>query len=335
MDVSELGEFGLIARLEELLAAQAADELAGRLAVGIGDDAAVWKADGYAALATTDTLVAGIHLLPEKTPWRDAGWKALAVNVSDIAAMGGTPEFALVTLALPEGTRAEDLDELYQGLAEACREYGVVVAGGDVVRAPTFSITVALTGRAGLDELGEPLVLRRDGGSAGDVVAVTGALGGSAGGLRALRDGTEAPALIERHLRPRPRVDAGRAAIIAGIRCAIDVSDGLLQDLGHICRASRLGAVVWRDKLPVDEALSGAFEREEALSLAATGGEDYELLLTGSQEQIDALARAIDVPVTVIGELVIQPDHRPALLDENAQDVTPADAGWDHLRKRG
>jgi thiamine-monophosphate kinase len=335
MDVSDLGEFGLIARLEELLAAQASDELAGRLVVGIGDDAAVWKADGYAALATTDTLVAGVHLLPEKTPWRDAGWKALAVNVSDIAAMGGTPEFALVTLALPEATRAEDIDELYQGLAEACREYGVVVAGGDIVRAPVFSITVALTGRAGLDELGEPLVLLRDGATAGDLIAVTGALGGSAGGLRALRDGIDARALLERHLRPQARLDAGRAAIAAGIRCAIDVSDGLLQDLGHVCRESRLGAVVWRDKLPIDPALNEAFDHEEALLLAATGGEDYELLLTGSQEQVDKLAHAIDLPVTVIGEMVIQADHRPALLDESAQDVTPDVAGWDHLRKRG
>jgi len=335
MDVSELGEFGLIARLEELLAAQSGDELAGRLVAGIGDDAAVWRADGHAALATTDTLVAGVHLLPEKTPWRDAGWKALAVNVSDIAAMGGTPEFALVTLALPEAARVEDIEELYQGLAEACREYRVVIAGGDIVRAPVFSITVALTGRAELDELGEPLVLRRDGASAGDVIAVTGALGGAAGGLLALRDGTDAPALVERHLRPQPRLEAGRAALAAGVRCAIDVSDGLLQDLGHVCRASRLGAVVWRDKLPVEPVLCETFEREEAFALAATGGEDYELLLTGSQEQIDDLARRIDLPVTVIGELVIQAEHRAALLDENAQDVTPPDAGWDHLRKRG
>jgi len=240
-----------------------------------------------------------------------------------------------VTLALPEGARAEDIDELYRGVAEACRAYGVVVAGGDIVRAPVFSITVALTGRAELDELGEPLVLRRDAASAGDVIAVTGALGGAAGGLLALREGKDVPALVERHLRPQPRIEAGHAALAAGVRCAIDVSDGLLQDLGHVCRASRLGAVVWRDKLPVDPALCDVVERDEAFALAATGGEDYELLLTGSQEQIDDLARHVDLPVTVIGELVIQTEHRPALLDENAQDVTPPVEGWDHLRKRG
>ena len=336
MDVSEVGEFGLIGRLAGLLAGVEGNDLANQLAVGIGDDAAVWKANGLAVLATTDTMVEGVHFLAGKTPWRDIGWKALAVNVSDIAAMGGTPEYALATLALPEGARVEDIEELYQGLGEACLAYRVVVAGGDVVRAPVFSITIALTGRAELDAAGEPLVLRRDAAVAGDLVAVTGALGGAAGGLRALREGREgAAALVQRHLRPQARVAAGKAALAAGVRCAIDVSDGLLQDLGQVCRASRLGAVVWRDKLAIDPALTRTFDADEALELAATGGEDYELLVTGAQTQLDELARRIDLPVTVIGEIVIQADHRAALLDENAKEIALPQAGWDHLRKRG
>ena len=283
MKVSELGEFGLIARLAEALAAQPPADSASRLAVGIGDDAAVWRIDAGALIATTDTLVAGVHFLPERRPWRDLGWKALAVNVSDVAAMGGTPELALVTLAVPEDTQVESIDELYAGLAEAAAAYGVAIAGGDVVRSPTFLISVTLTGRAELDGAGEPLVLRRNAAQAGNLVAVTGHLGGAAGGLRALRQGepdTEATrSLIKRHLRPQARLQAGRAALAAGVRCAIDVSDGLLQDLGHVCRASGLGAVVRRDKLPIDPALSHACDPEEALRYAAAGGEDYELLL--------------------------------------------------------
>lgn len=339
MRLSELGEFGLIERLTELLASEGDGEPAGRLSVGLGDDAAVWRSDGGAIIATTDTLVAGVHYLPDRTPWRDLGWKALAVNVSDVAAMGGTPEFALVTLALPEDTEAERIDELYRGLAEAAQAYGVAIAGGDVVRAPTAVITVALTGRAELDAAGKPLVLRRDAAQTGDLVAATGCLGGAAGGLHCLREDTDnseaARTLIQRHLRPNARVEAGVAAVTAGIRCAIDVSDGLLQDLGHVCRASRLGAVVRRDKLPIDPALSELFEPEEALHYAVAGGEDYELLLAGSREQITELSRHVDLQVTIIGEMVSDAECQARLLDESGGEIEIPATGWDHLRPEG
>jgi thiamine-monophosphate kinase len=250
--------------------------------------------------------------------------------------MGGTPELALITLGLPPDREVEQLDELYAGLTEALDRFGGVIAGGDIVRSPVFFISVALTGRAALDGGGEPLVLRRDAAREGDVVAVTGALGGAAGGLRALQDakqpeGAAAP-LIKRHLRPQPRLKAGQAALAAGVRCAIDVSDGLLQDLGHVCRASKLGAVVWRDKLPVDPALLGAFPPDEALAMAATGGEDYELVLVGAQEAIEAAGKESDVPLTVIGEMVIDGKHEPKLLDEAGREVALPSRGWDHLR---
>jgi thiamine-monophosphate kinase len=335
--VSELGEFGLIERLAELLASQrSSSAFSDRLVVGIGDDAAVWRAEGSAIVATTDTLVSGVHFLPERTPWRDLGWKALAVNVSDIAAMGAAPEFALVTLGLPAETEVEAIDDLYRGLAEAGEAYGVVIAGGDIVRSAQIVITVALCGRAELDASNEPLVLRRGAAVAGDLVAVTGTLGGAAGGLRLLRDGRTADegarALIERHLRPQARAQAGPAALAAGIRCAIDVSDGLLQDLRHVCKASRVGAVVWRDKLPIEPALTKLFDVEEALRMAASGGEDYELLLTGTQEQIEKLSKRIDVPVTVIGETVIDAGCEAKLLDEAGKEIDLPVVGWDHLK---
>ena len=336
MKASELGEFGLIERLAGALATQAGVEPAGRLAVGIGDDAAVWRANGSAIVATTDTLVSGVHFLAGRTPARDLGWKALAVNVSDVAAMGGVPEFALVTLGLPSDAEVDDIDELYRGLAEAGDAYQVVIAGGDIVSAPTFVVTIALAGRADIDEAGEPCVLRRGAAQMGDIIAVTGSLGGSAGGLRVLRDGVEesdaARALVQRHRRPQARVEAGRAAVAAGVRCAIDVSDGLLQDIGHVCRASKLGAVVWSDRLPLDPALTTVFEHDEVIRYAAAGGEDYELVLTGTQEQIDAVAARIDVPLTVVGEMVIQEEHRSSLLDESAKEIELPAAGWEHLR---
>jgi thiamine-monophosphate kinase len=340
MKVSDLGEFGLIERLEELLAAQGEAAFSERLVVGIGDDAAVWRADGHAIVATTDTLVAGVHFLPERTSWRDTGWKALAVNVSDIAAMGATPEFALVTLGLPADSDIEAVDDIYRGLAEAGDEYGVVIAGGDIVRSPGLFVSVALCGRPSaegeLDASGEPAVLRRSAAVAGDLVAVTGTLGGAAGGLRLLRDGDAgseaARALTERQSRPQARLAAGQAALAAGVRCAIDVSDGLLQDLQHICQMSRTGAVVWRDKLPVDPALAGLFDADEALALAASGGEDYELLITGAREQIEAVASRIDVPITVIGEVVIDPSFAAKLLDEGGKEIKLKIAGWDHLK---
>lgn len=338
MKVSELGEFGLIERLAEVLAAQrvSGDD---RLVLGIGDDAAVWRNDASAALTTTDTLVAGVHFHTDRTPWRDIGWKAIAVNVSDIAAMGGTPELALVTLALPEDSEVEHVEELYRGIAEAGAEYGVAIAGGDIVRSPTFAVTAALTGRAGLDGNGEPLVMRRDAAKAGDLVAVTGHLGGAAGGLAMLLEGREggdaaraASSLLDRHLRPQARPEAGRAALEAGIRCGIDVSDGLLQDLGHVCRASHLGAVVWQDKLPVDPALNELFTPEEAVRYAVSGGEDYELVLVGSREHVEEAGRGMEEGVTIIGEMVMEAENRATLLDESGRKVEMPTKGWDHLR---
>ena len=288
MNVSDLGEFGLIERLRSALPAAQSD----RLIVGIGDDAAVWHSGSGYTIATTDTMVAGMHFLPGAVAWRDVGWKALATNISDIAAMGGAPSFALVTLCLPPDTPVAAIDELYAGLRACAEVYGVTIAGGDIVSAPVFSITIALTGDAALDANGVPLLLRRNAAKVGDIVAVTGRLGASAGGLRALTDNaplTDARRhLIERHMRPQARVDAGRAAIEAGVRCAIDISDGLVQDLGHICNASGVGAELRLDRVPLDPDLVAEYG-DDAVAMATTGGEDYEMIVIGAE---DAIAKA-------------------------------------------
>ncbi|MCH8949547.1 MAG: hypothetical protein IIB87_04130 [Chloroflexi bacterium] len=154
--------------------------------------------------------------------------------------------------------------------------------------------------------------------------------------MRALHDGMEASestrALIARLRRPQARLAAGSAALAAGIRCGIDISDGLLQDLGHVCRASALGAVLRSDDLPIDPALADVFEPEQALQFAAAGGEDYELLFSGRREQIAELTREGDVPVTIIGEMVDDARAGVRLLDSAGREVELPDAGWDHLR---
>jgi thiamine-monophosphate kinase len=336
VDVGELGEFRLIDRLRKAVGVPSDDQLI----VGIGDDAAVWRtAPGGYTIATTDTMVEGVHFLPGRVAWNDVGWKALAANVSDIAAMGGRPTFALVTLCLPPGTPVEHIDALYAGLRECAEAYGVTVAGGDIVSSPVLTITIALLGEPSLSSAGEPQLLRRTAARVDDLIAVTAPLGGSAGGLRALLEGSERehPSLVEAHMRFWPRVDAGEAAIAAGIRCAIDISDGLVQDLGHICTASGVGAALYLHKIPLDDNLLQAY-RDDAVMMAATGGEDYELILVGPEAAIawadEALCEhlSMDGPqLHVVGRITTGKDVR--VLDEEGREIDVSNRGWDHLQR--
>ena len=324
--VAEIGEFGLIERLASVVGAGAPADLI----VGIGDDAAAWRVGDQVLLATTDTLVEGGHFLPEFSPWADVGWKVLAVNVSDIAAMGGEPLFALATLALPPETELAVADDIYTGLAECAREYGVTVAGGDIVRAPQISVTIALLGRAQLRE-GEPLLMRRDGAKAGDVIAVTGTLGDSAAGLWRMRKGaTEDDPLVRAHLRPLPRLEEAQEAARAGVECAIDVSDGLMRDLGHICEMSGLGADIREELLPLSDDLRSAYP-EDAVALACSGGEDYELIIAGDEETVERVSEETSAVLTVIGRMVESTEQQPRLLDRAGKELPIAVHGWDHL----
>jgi thiamine-monophosphate kinase len=339
MEVSELGEFELIARIREELGTQEAARATmgrrSRLLLGIGDDAALWQSPSGAQIATTDTLVAGVHFPEEGVLWADLGWRVLAVNVSDVAAMGGTPEYALVTLGLPPDFAVEDVLALYRGMTTLGEEYGVVIAGGDIVRAPKPFVTVALWGRASEGQRGEPLFLSRGAARAGDLIAVSGPLGNAAAGLRLLMQRRAPPRrtaeyLRRAYLRPRPQVDLGRALVIAGVRCAIDISDGLGLDLGHVCEESGLGARVYVDQLPVSDQLRSAFP-EEALGLAVSGGEDYELLFTGPVRIVDRVRGRFATPITVVGEMVEDDERRPRFLDDAGNEVAFETTGWEHF----
>jgi len=224
------------------------------------------------------------------------------------------------------------MDQLYEGLRDSGRVCGVYIIGGDVVRASEISITVAVIGRAEQRD-GEPLLLRRDAARPGDLIAVTGTLGDSAGGLRRLQDGAGPDdALVQRHLRPRPRLAEAGVAVQVGVRCGIDVSDGLLQDIGHICERSKAGAVVHAADVPISDKLRAACP-DEALQLACTGGEDYELVLVGSEAALNELMSELpDARITVIGEIVEDRAARVRLLDADGSEIRYERTGWDAFK---
>ncbi|HLH45898.1 MAG TPA: thiamine-phosphate kinase, partial [Acidimicrobiales bacterium] len=250
------GEFEAIDRIRALLPDPAPGE------IGIGDDAAVAPSPREPwTLLAVDTVVAGVHADLTLVGVDALGWKAVASNVSDIAAMGGRPARCVVSVAGPTGT---DLDALYRGVAEAARALDCPVVGGDLVSAPTLVVTVAVEGTV------DGVPLRRSGARPGDVLWITGPLGASAAGLRALRAGSAPPGLRAAHERPQPKVAEGLAARRAGATAMIDVSDGLAADLWHLAEASGVGFEL--DRVPI---AAGATE-DEALS----GGEDYQLVFS-------------------------------------------------------
>lgn len=329
MKVRELGEFGLI----ELIARTVGKAKRRDLVIGIGDDTAAWHTDKSIQLGTTDILIQNVHFTLDTATWRELGWKALAVNISDIAAMGGTPSFALVSLGLPAETEVDNIVELYRGMKKIASEFDVDIVGGNISRAPVVIIDVSLIGKAS-----GPL-LTRSGSVPGDQIAVTGYLGLSAAGLKILKSKPKlAPKTVaffrEAHLRPCPRVAEGQALVQQGVRAAIDLSDGLLSDLTHICKASHVGAKVWLNKLPIHPLLKSAFKKE-SLRVALSGGEDYELLFTARGEIINKLKDIMSTPITVIGEIVADKQRQIKLLDAHGKTVKWDERGWDHFKSPG
>ncbi|GAA5191593.1 thiamine-phosphate kinase [Ferrimonas gelatinilytica] len=270
---------------------------------GVGDDAAVLSLpSGSQLVVSTDTLVEGTHFLPEIDP-ADLAYKAVAVNLSDLAAMGAEPAWMTLALTLP-GVDEPWLKTFSESLFEIARYYGIALVGGDTTRGP-LSITLTIHGHVPQDR-----ALYRSGARVGDWIYVTGTLGDSAAGLRCLQGQLSASqshcqALVRRHLRPRPRVLAGRT--LRGLASsAMDLSDGLASDLTHILNASAVGAVIELDRLPLSEILLSVTERETALPWALAGGEDYELLFTVPEAQRGALKRAMSeagTPYTRIGQI--------------------------------
>ena len=300
MKISCVGEFGLI---EEIRKSSACSSPA--VVVGIGDDAAVMKMPASSVLlATTDLLIEHVHFDLSFTDFSSLGWKSAAVNLSDIAAMGGMPRFCLSSLAIPSGISVEAVKAFYRGFSSVLRAHNTMLVGGDTSSSKGgFVVSVTILG-----ETNKGMVISRSGAKRGDRVFVTGTLGDSGAGLEILKSGSrergaDARDLIAKHIRPVPRIEWGRQIALA--KCAssmIDISDGLSSDLSHICDASGVGAVLFSDKVPLSTSLLKSATRLEKnpLHYALSCGEDYELLFTVPEARMKTL-ETLKIPVTEIG----------------------------------
>jgi len=264
------------------------------VAVGVGDDAAVLAVGGARLAVTTDMMVEGVHFDLAYASPRDVGWRVMAANLSDLAAMGATPRWGFLSLGLRPGPTPALVEGLFDGMLELARTHGLRLVGGDTVRAPALTLNLCLIG---LCESGPPAL--RSTARAGQAVCVSGPLGASAAGLAWLSAGRDradalaAPA-VEAHLRPRPRLALGRALAASGrLGAMMDLSDGLASDLARLCAASGVGARLEAARLPV---AGGAAELAplvgaDAVDWALRGGEDFELLFTCQQTDVAELAR--------------------------------------------
>ncbi|HEU4493785.1 MAG TPA: thiamine-phosphate kinase [Rubrobacteraceae bacterium] len=310
-----MNEFEIIGRISGEL-----PEAPPEVLVPIGDDCAVLRLGDRTWAAASDMLVCGHHFKGWATP-EDVGYKAVAVNVSDVAAMGGTPRFVLASCGAPN---PETTLRCVRGVLEACEAFGVYPLGGDTTRAETLTVDVAILG-----ELSTPVL--RSGARPGDLLAVTGELGASAAGRLSLESGASDPErLANKHLRPAPRVEAGLAASRLGVGAMIDLSDGLASDARHLCERSGVGCQVDLDLLPVAAdtrsfLTSLGYEPE---IVAATGGEDYELLISAPQPVMEGMAESVGVPLSTVGEVT---DGAEGVVFVRGGEVVGGLSGWDHF----
>ena len=297
-----------------------------RVPVGPGDDCAVLAPSRGPQCITTDAVVQDVHFTREAFSPEDIGHKALAVNLSDLASMGAVPRWFVCALALPRDFPRRELLGLARGMSALARVHGIALVGGNFTSARELSVTITAAGELAP---GTP-PLTRAGGRPGQVLYVSGSLGEARLGLSQLQAGRKRSAAILRQKRPEPRVELGRlAARFAS--AALDVSDGLAQDLGHLCEASGVGAVLELERLPMSPAVRAALGPEGALA----GGEDYELLLAVPPERAGAFERAcqrVEEPVTRVGRLV--PGPVGLVLGEGGRKLR-LPAGFDHFRGGG
>ncbi|MBC7186222.1 MAG: thiamine-phosphate kinase [Calditrichaeota bacterium] len=338
MRIAEIGEFGLIARLKAVCGTPPAD-----VVVGIDDDAAAFRHTSDELLVvTTDALVEGVHFRWEYfTPYQ-LGWRSMAANMSDIAAMAAEPRYAVVAVALPAAISVEEVEELYQGMVDLAARSGASVIGGDTTRSPGglfLSITVC-------GSVPAHLLARRDGARAGDGLYVTGYLGQAHAGLLALSSAGQLPkqrfpSAVGRHLQPLPRVqEALFLRDRVHLTSMIDVSDGLASEVHHLCRLGGVGAVLDEAAIPLSQEAReiAASLGQEARDYALSGGEDFELLFTAADTEVQAVKRSFEAEfgllLTRVGEIV--PAEQGVLHRQKDGQLRPLTmSGWNHFGKPG
>jgi len=338
MKVNQIGEFKLI----EILAKTLSDnykhtnpETVVNEVVSLGDDAAAWNITAGPQVLTTDTLVDNVHFDLNLISAVNIGWKSIVASQSDIAAMGLKPLFATVSLGLTGNEDVNLLKDIYIGMADATSRFGGKVVGGDTVRSNTFFISISMIGHDVFSE-SHTAPLQRSMAKDGDLIAVTGYLGSSSGGLQILQnktiDQSKYRNIIESHTRPQPQVDVGSWIVRNGIKCATDISDGLIADLEHICKASNVGMKIIIDSIPVSSELKNIFPNDWRL-LSMTGGEDYQLVFTGDKELIYKAIKTLTTPITVIGE--VNNDYpKISVFNKNGGEINYTYSGFDHFENK-
>ncbi|SJZ72081.1 thiamine-phosphate kinase [Trichlorobacter thiogenes] len=328
--LAELGEFGLIDQIRARFPQPVAPEL------GIGDDAALLSPSaGSQVVVSTDLLAEGVHFDLGFGPARLLGRKSLAVNLSDIASMGAVPRWFFLSLAIPAGFPLETIEGLLDGLAEQAAEYGCILAGGDTCGSKSgLVISVTIMG-----EQRPELILKRSGAVLDDEVWVSGSLGDSALGLQLLMEGKRLGQsddyLMQRQLDPTPRCDLGRKLAEAGlVNAMIDISDGLLADLGHIGEQSGCGAEIQLGQLLLSPAFQAYAANQHAFpwQLAVSGGEDYELCFTApvcNHGAIQKISKTTGIPLTVIGKITSSRQVQAILPD--GTNFQPSASGYTHF----
>lgn len=334
--LSEIGEFGLIARIDELIRQEGVHTPG--VGLGIGDDAASFCPDaGHEILVTCDCMVEGRHYLPEYITPMDLGKRAMVSNISDIGAMGGSPLCALVSLGLKSQTLVSDVEAIYRGFLSELNPFGASIIGGNMTKSEhTLFIDITLIGQA---EKGK--IVRRSTAKAGDVILTTGYPGESAAGLCLLNthpvEDLSGHPLVQAFNTPSHRAREGEVIAKAGYATAmIDISDGFLGDLGHICQDSGVGAIIELEKLPVREELLQVAAQlgRNPYELLLQGSDDYELIITCPFENVDKISSSVaalsDIPISEVGRIVdVAEGIRLTHADGTQRLVSPA--GWDHF----
>jgi len=313
------GEFALIERIKRKAMPCSKDVVA-----GIGDDAAVLEYDkNFYLLFTTDMLVENDHFSLKYSKPEQIGMKAIEQNVSDIAAMGGSPKFAVISLALPSNIDVEFVDKLYDGINKKCKKYRISIVGGNITHSEEIVVNVAMLGI-----VEKKFLALRNGAKIGDLIFCSGNVGKSSVGLELLRNGISGNS-VKHHLEPKSRLDLSRKLVKIGINSMIDVSDGVASEVRHICKESKVGAVIYADKIPISKDTVSDTKKlnKNPLDFALYGGEDFELVFTADKNKLSKLKK---LDVSIIGEIV---DKKSSIKMVKNNKKVKLESGFDHFKR--